>query len=125
MALTIRSGFPLGFVFDCISESLAWYYLQKEGMEVTRSHSIPGGLEGYGLIEELDYVSNEKDPMNDRYLADKKLADAVINLISGKLKCGRAVLERNLRSIWDDSRVEFLANTMDAIHAAPPEEPDA
>jgi hypothetical protein len=115
VALTIRSGFPLTFVFDCISEAIAWYYLQKEGLEVAQSCSIPGALEVCGLIDELDYVSDPKDPMDGRYLEDKRLADEVINAIEAKLKCGRPVLERNLRSIWDDSRVEFLSNLMDSI----------
>jgi hypothetical protein len=116
VALTLRSGFPLSFIFDCISEAIAWYYLQKEGLDVTRTHSIPGALEVYGLIEELDYAPNDKDPRNQRYLEDRKLANEVINLVEGKLKCGRVVLERNLRCIWDDSRAEFLAQLMDATH---------
>jgi hypothetical protein len=122
VALTIRSGFPLSFVFDCISEAIAWYYLQREGLEVARGCSIPGALEVYGLIDELDYLPNAADPMNGRYLEDKRLADEVINLIEARLKCGRAILERNLRCIWDDSRVEFLAELMDAIHKPAPGE---
>jgi hypothetical protein len=122
VALTIRSGFPVSFVFDCLSEAIAWYYLQKEGLDVARTCSIPGALEVYGLIDELDYAADPANPLNGRYLEDKRLADEVINRIEAQLKCGRAVLERNLRCIWDDSRVEFLARLMDAIHEQPVEQ---
>lgn len=118
VALTIRSGFDLDLVFSCISEALAWYYLQKEGVDVARTFSIPGALEVYGLIDELDYdpKGDADDPARQkRYTEDQKLADEVVRLMAEKLKWERPVLERILRSIWDDSRVEFLAHLMDAL----------
>jgi hypothetical protein len=117
VALAIRTGYDLRVVFDCISEALAWYYLQTEGMQVARTFSIPGALEVYGLIEELDYVPNPDDPLNGRHVADKNLANLVLDSLAPKMKQERPVLERVLRCIWDDSRVKFLADLMDALRA--------
>jgi hypothetical protein len=115
VGLTIRCGFPLNFVFDCISEALAWYYLRKEGLEAARSRSIPGALQVWGLIEELDYKPDPLNPQNQRFLDDKNLASQVIDLIETNLKSGRAALERVFRSIRCDSRVQFLSDMYDVI----------
>jgi len=115
--LTIRSGFPLSFVFDCTSEALAWYYLGKEGLEAARTRSIPGALQVWGLIEELDYdyETDPRNPHNQRFLEDKNLASQVIDSIDMNLKSGRAALERIFRSIRADSRVQFLSDLYDVI----------
>ena len=118
IAVTIRTGLALGFVLDCLSEALAWYYLGKDGLAVAAKYSVPGALEATGLIDELDYTDNPSDPDNNRYLADKHLAERTLAVIAEEWsprQMDRDALERIFRTIWDDSRVQFLAQLMDGI----------
>jgi hypothetical protein len=111
IAVTIRSGFNLSFILDCISEALAWCYLGKNGIAVTQLYALPGALEIAGLVDELDY----QDDAGQDHLRDKQLADETLVAVAEKLKMKKEDVERIFRTIWDDSRVDFLSKLMEAI----------
>ena len=97
--LTIRTSFSFNYVIDCISQALAWIYLEKD-LEKTRKLSLRGAQEINTLIRELE----EGDQ------AEKTTSRATIDHVATQLNIDKDVFERLLREIALDPYTEFLVD---------------
>ena len=97
--LTIRTSFSFNYVTDCVSQALAWIYLEGD-LEKTRKLSLRGAQEINTLIEELE----------DGTEGEKQTALATIARVAGALNIDRDVFERLLREIAFDPYTEFIVD---------------
>ncbi len=97
--LTIRTSFSFNYVIDCVSQALAWIYLEKD-MEKTRKWSLRGAQEINSLISELD----------DGEEADKVIARDTLKAVAMQLAVDGPVFERLLREIAFDPYTEFIVD---------------
>jgi hypothetical protein len=97
--LTIRTSFSFNYVIDCISQSLAWLYLEKD-LEKSRRLSLRGAQEINTLITEL----------RDGSAREQATATATISHIAAQLNMDRDVLERLLCEIAFDPYTEFIVD---------------
>ncbi len=97
--LTIRTSFSFNYVIDCVSQGLAWIYLEKD-LEKTRRWSLRGAQEINSLIGDLDAGSK----------VNKATAKATIERVAAELKIDKDVFERLLREIALDPYTEFIVD---------------
>ena len=100
------------FVIDCISQALAWIYLEDDLAEVKR-FSFRGALEIYTLVEELDEADDLAAKGNAGGASE---ARRPLSLLADKVNPKDAgVLERKLRAICEDPATECLGMIWDTI----------
>ncbi len=109
--LTIRTSFSFNYVIDCVSQALAWIYLEKD-LATMRRLSLRGAQEINTLIVEL---AEGED-------ADKATAQATIDRVAALLNIDRVAVQRLLREIAFDPYTEFIVNVWNAVDDS--EEPD-
>lgn len=97
--LTIRTSFSFNYVTDCVSQALAWLYLEKD-LEKTRRLSLRGAQEINTLMCELE----EDDD------TAKATAKATIERVAAQLNIDRDVFERLLSEIAFDPYTEFIVD---------------
>ena len=102
--LTIRTSFSFNYVIDCVSQALAWIYLEKD-LAAMRRLSLRGAQEINTLIVELD----------DGEERDKETARATLGRVAAALKFDEVVFERLLREIAFDPYTEFIVNVWNAV----------
>lgn len=97
--LTMRcSSFAFSFVIDCVSQALAWIYLE-ERLPALRVMSLRGAQEIGSFIEEL---ADESNPLVARK------SRAMLEAMAANLSLPTEVLERTFEEIAEDPYTEFL-----------------
>lgn len=102
--LAIRTSFAFNYVIDCVSQALAWIYLEKD-LATMRRLSLRGAQEINTLLVELD----------DGEDRDKETARTTIERVAALLKIDEVVFERLLREIAFDPYTEFIVNVWNAV----------
>jgi hypothetical protein len=97
--LTIRTSFSFLYVIDCISQALAWIYLEGD-LQKTRKWSLRGAHEINTLITELQEGTD----------VAKATAEATIDRVAALLGIDRDVFARLLSEIAFDPYTEFIVN---------------
>jgi hypothetical protein len=116
IALTIRSGFRFDYVCDCISQALAWVYLEGR-LAVAARFGIRGALEVAGLLDTVR-KANPADPVS---VAEAAQASQAIEDFAAAAQMTRLTVEGILNTIWEDRAVEFLIDIWEAVgERAPP-----
>lgn len=95
--LTMRTGYSFTFVVDCVSQALAWLYLEDR-LPNLRVYGMRGAQEIGNLIDELD-EANEDDTI-DRA--------AFIKAVAREQKLNASGFEQMLREIHGDPYTQFL-----------------
>lgn len=107
--LTIRTSFSFAYVIDCVSQALAWIYLEKD-LEKLRRLSLRGAQEINTLIGELD----------DGTDAERTTAKATMEHVAERLNIDKDVFERLLREIAFDPYTEFIVDVWH-LSGSPPQ----
>lgn len=99
LELTIRTGYSFTYILDCVSQALAWIYVEAK-LQSLRVLGMRGACEIRNLIEELD------DP-KAKTLARRK---AHVGAIAKKLEIDVEGCELMLREIAEDPHTTFIAD---------------
>ena len=94
--LTIRANLSFNFVIDCVSQALAWLYLEDK-LAVARRYSLRGAHEILSLVQELD--GDDID--------EKAAAQHTVEQLATALELDGTVLTEVLRQIAYDPYTEF------------------
>jgi hypothetical protein len=105
--LTMRSSLSFSFITDCMSQALAWGYLESN-MNIIRSFGLRGAVEIGHLSEQLN--SDDAD--------EKKSADDVLNCLAVALKQDKATLTMVFFEIAYDPFTEYLSSIWESPKAA-------
>jgi len=97
--LTMRTGYSFTFIVDCVSQALAWLYLEDRLANV-RIYGMRGAQEIANLIDELDEQTGEESVGRG----------ATIAAVAGQLGLDANSLELTLREIHGDPYTQFLQN---------------
>jgi hypothetical protein len=99
LELTIRTGYSFTYILDCVSQALAWIYLEGH-LQDLRVLGMRGACEVRNLIEGLD---KGKAKMRERRKAQ-------VEAIAKKLEVDVESCELMLREIAEDPHTTFIAD---------------
>lgn len=109
--LTTRSGFSFNYVVDCVSQALAWIYLEDK-LVIMRQHSLRGAQEISTIVDELD-GKHPKDIAARKVNQTEIFAETArkaLPLLADDLQMDPIVLERMLREIAGDPYTQFICD---------------
>lgn len=95
--ISIRSSLSFNYVVDCVSEALAWIYLEDD-LATARRYSLRGAHEIKNLVDDIK---------GGRTRAAAR-ARQTINALAKTLNINATVLEKTLREIAEDPYTEFI-----------------
>jgi hypothetical protein len=95
--VAIRSSFSFNYVVDCVSEALAWIYLEGD-LAKARRYSMRGAQEITNLIDDVDGGTK----------ASAARARKAIDALAKELKIDATALEKTLREIAGDPYTAFI-----------------
>jgi hypothetical protein len=100
LELMIKTSFNKSYVIDCISQALAWIYLEKD-LEKLHKYSLRGAQEISTFIDEFDGKDDK---------SAQSRAKSTLKNIAAELNMDPISLERTLREIAVDPYTKFLCD---------------
>lgn len=98
--LTMRTNYSFSYVADCVSQALAWIYLE-DNLALARKYSLRGAYEINYIMD--PYYQDEEPDLKDK-------AEKVLDCLSTELKLQPEALRWTLETIAEDPYSLFICH---------------